>query len=200
MRFDSAKYWEDRYSKGGNSGRGSYGELAVFKASFLNDFVRQQDVKSVIEFGCGDGNQLKLAQYPSYTGFDVSEKAVALCRETFKGDETKQFLHLSQYKDAQADMSLSADVIFHLVEDEVFERHMQMLFGAATRFVVIYASNTDIQIPNSGVHFKQRMFSKWIEHNARGWRLRCHMQNEYPYRNEAEGSLSNFYVYERSII
>ena len=47
----SADYWEARYRDGGNSGAGSYGRLALFKARFLNDFVRSENVQSVIEFG-----------------------------------------------------------------------------------------------------------------------------------------------------
>lgn len=38
--------WEQRYASGGNSGRGSYGQLAAFKADFLNDFVEREHVKS----------------------------------------------------------------------------------------------------------------------------------------------------------
>ena len=33
----SKDYWEKRYSKGGNSGAGSYNNLALFKASIIND-------------------------------------------------------------------------------------------------------------------------------------------------------------------
>ncbi len=53
----SQDYWVKRYAKGGNSGPGSYSELAKFKASVLNAFVREHGIQSVIEFGCGDGNQ-----------------------------------------------------------------------------------------------------------------------------------------------
>ena len=55
----SDDYWEERYSKGKNSGAGSYNELARFKAEVLNGFVQKQNIRSVIEFGCGDGNQLQ---------------------------------------------------------------------------------------------------------------------------------------------
>jgi len=37
MTFDSNKYWEERYAKGGNSGKGSYGKSAIFKADVIND-------------------------------------------------------------------------------------------------------------------------------------------------------------------
>ena len=71
----SAQYWDDRYRLAGNSGAGSYGRLADFKANVLNEFVAREKIASVVEFGCGDGNQLSLSRYPRYTGFDVSEHA-----------------------------------------------------------------------------------------------------------------------------
>src|SRR5258708_24901292 len=64
----SSAYWEDRYRTGGNSGAGSYNSLALFKAEILNAFVRANGVQKVIEFGCGDGNQLSLFEYPCYIG------------------------------------------------------------------------------------------------------------------------------------
>ena len=75
----SGTYWETRYSGGGNSGAGSYGQLAEFKAEVINDFVISKGISSIIEFGCGDGNQLLLARYPRYTGLDVSKVALARC-------------------------------------------------------------------------------------------------------------------------
>lgn len=80
LKFTNSKsYWESRYQKGGNSGFGSYGRLAKFKAEVLNDFVAKNSIQSVMEFGCGDGNQLKLAVYPKYIGLDVSPKAIKRC-------------------------------------------------------------------------------------------------------------------------
>src|SRR5205085_12336730 len=94
----SKNYWEGRYSAGGNSGVGSYGKFAEFKAAVINQFVAQHALRSVIEFGCGDGNQLMLARYPTYLGFDVSETAVATCRKLFAGDANKQFCLVADYK------------------------------------------------------------------------------------------------------
>jgi len=85
----SAAYWESRYKKGGTSGAGSYAQFAEFKAEVLNEFVQANAVRSVIEFGCGDGNQLTLAHYPRYVGVDVSPAAVEKCRALFQADATK---------------------------------------------------------------------------------------------------------------
>ena len=60
----SESYWDQRYLSGGTSGAGSYGKFAEFKAEILNDFVRENGVMSIVEYGCGDGNQLKMATYP----------------------------------------------------------------------------------------------------------------------------------------
>lgn len=115
----SARYWETRYASGGTSGEGSYGELAAFKAEILNEFVAANNIASVIEFGCGDGNQLALARYPRYSGFDVSPQAVSLCRKRFAADPSKLFGLMDDYRGEKADLGLSLDVVYHLVEDAV---------------------------------------------------------------------------------
>ena len=58
----TSDYWEARYAAGGNSGKGSGGVFAEFKAEIVNTFVREHDIASVIDFGCGDGAQLALAE------------------------------------------------------------------------------------------------------------------------------------------
>jgi len=107
----SQDYWVQRYQTGGNSGAGSYGRLANFKAEVLNKFVMENEVKSVIEYGCGDGNQLALAKYHEYLGFDVSPEAVATCRDAFASDDSKSFKLLSEWAGEEADLTLSLDVI-----------------------------------------------------------------------------------------
>lgn len=87
----SARYWDRHYARGGTSGAGSYGPLAGAKAEFLNNFVIKNRISSVIEFGCGDGHQLSLADYPRYIGLDVSRTAIELCKRTFMDDRTKSF-------------------------------------------------------------------------------------------------------------
>ena len=65
----SKRYWESRYAAGRSFGVGSYSKFAKFKAEILNSFVEKHSVKSVIEFGCGDGNQLNLGQLSQVHGF-----------------------------------------------------------------------------------------------------------------------------------
>jgi len=199
----SAVYWQCRYSEGGSSGPGSYGKLAEFKASVLNQFVSDRQIKSVIEFGCGDGNQLLLAKYPHYIGFDVAPAAVQLCAEKFKGDPTKSFFlydpecFLDGAGVFRADLTISLDVIFHLVEDPVFERYMELLFCCSIRFVVIYSSNFD-QVTSSP-HERERKFTDYVAAHFPRWSLVEKIENQYPMSKypAALGSLCDFYIYER---
>lgn len=136
----SADYWRKRYRYGGDSGAGSGGESAVYKAGVVNRFVADHSIERVIEFGCGDGRQLTLAEYPSYLGFDISSEAVALCREKFRLDQSKQFLSMDEFQSQSADATLSLDVIFHLVEDHVYRNYLECLFSSAKKYVVIYST------------------------------------------------------------
>lgn len=195
----SAAYWNERYLKGGTSGAGSYNRLAAFKAEVLNGFVAEHGVASVLEFGCGDGAQLALAQYPSYVGVDVAQAAVELCRTKFKADPSKSF-YLSGTLPAQltAEMTLSLDVIYHLVEDEVFEPYMRDLFARATRFVCIYSSNEDRLAPEK--HVRHRHVTGWADRHAPGWALLRHVPNRHPLDPADPGntSFADFFFYGRT--
>jgi SAM-dependent methyltransferase len=197
MRFrGSAQYWERNYARGGTSGAGSYLAAAEAKAAFLNDFVRTHAVTSIIEFGCGDGNQLSLADYPAYIGLDVSRSAIELCQRRFAGDPAKSFFLYDGtcFTDRAglfaADLAISLDVIYHLTEDAVFKAYMTHLFAAGTRFAIVYATNQEI--PGTAPHVRHRHFTRWVEANAQHWRLL-----EVTPGPNAGPDRADFFAYER---
>jgi hypothetical protein len=197
-QFNSANYWDERYRAGGNSGAGSYGDLARFKADVLNDFVQTHGITSVVEFGCGDGNQLRLARYPEYCGIDVSAKAIEHCQKLFYADSAKTFLWRAggQTIPPQAELALSLDVIYHLIEDEVYETYMRELFDAGKRYVIIYSDNEDK--PREVIHVRHRKFSTWIDDNRPDWRLLERIPNRFPYQAKNQlGSWADFWIYSR---
>jgi hypothetical protein len=193
----SAGYWQERYITGGTSGAGSYGRLAQFKADFINRFVAETEVKTIVEFGSGDGSQLALADYMNYTGVDVSTFAIQSCRRLYKNRPGFEFIHISQYRpEFRADLAMSLDVIFHLVEDTVFDEYMQRLFDAAERFVIIYSSNYESE---QLYHVRHRKFTDWIERYASGFAKIGFQPNPYPFdENDPDNtSFADFYVYRR---
>jgi SAM-dependent methyltransferase len=176
----STSFWESVYRNGGTSGPGSYGRLAVFKAEILNEFVQAKNIQSVIEFGCGDGAQLQLANYPQYVGVDVATVSVAHCSSLFASDSTKRFYRVDALPTdiGKFDLAMSLDVIYHLVENSVFDTYMRRLFDSSQRYVAIYSSNYDAltQAP----HVRHRKFTTWIAKNARDWQGAGFVSNRFP--------------------
>lgn len=193
----SAQYWEESYAQGATSGGGSYGTLGEGKSRFLNDLVRERAVRTVIEFGCGDGNQLAMAEYPSYVGLDVSRTAIGLCQRRFADDPAKSFFLYdgSCFTDRAgiftADLALSLDVVYHLTEDKVFETYLRHLFAAGQRLVVIYSTNAEIG--DAPPHVRHRRFTPWVESNCPGWTLTGVTRGPNTGHTRAD-----FFVYERS--
>lgn len=199
IEFETSKqYWEDRYNSGGNSGAGSYNRLAEFKAEIINKFVAENNVETIVEFGCGDGNQLKLFKFKSYTAYDVSNTIIEKCREMFKNDTSTSFFHVSQYQQQTFDLSLSLDVIYHLIEDETFFEYMDNLFNASSNYVIIYASNT-AENETTAVHVKHRKFTDWVEKHKPNFKLIKHIPNKFPFdeKNHKTTSFADFYIYKK---
>ena len=199
----SAKYWDSRYSDGGTSGPGSAGRLAQFKADILNQFIDEASVHTAIEFGSGDGSQLAKIAYPSYIGLDVSPRALAICKEAYSQDPTKQFI-LYPAEDVTpgrkpfvADVALSIDVIYHLIEDEVYELYMADLFSAASKWVVLYTTDSDIFRDHPDhPHVRHRPVRRDIARRFPDWRLERVIANRYPPRTgDPDCSLCDFLFY-----
>ena len=197
----SAAYWQQRYARGGDSGAGSYGKFAQFKARVLNALFVELGLSSVVEFGSGDGNQVTLLAVRDYLGVDISAEAVALCRARFDGAAGRRFILEREYGGEQADCAFSLDVIYHLVENAAFDAYMRRLFAAATRCVVVYSSNrADAASARcaDGAHVRHRVFTDWIAANEPGWSLLRQVPNEHPFRGDyRSGSFADFYIYLR---
>ncbi len=194
---DSSSFWNHHYFLGGTSGPGSLGALGEYKAQFLNRFVAENSVGSVIEFGCGNGDQLALARYPRYLGLDTSDVVVQRIAHRFMDDSTKSFFAYRpraffDYSTAISyDLAISVDVIFHIVEDELYMLHLRQLFSAATRWVIVYSSNVDE--PKTDVKYtKHRRFLDDIQHSE-GWELIQTESNPYPTLTRSE-----FFVFAKS--
>ena len=193
---NSVDYWENRYKSGGDSGQGSYEELAKFKAEIINNFINHENLKKIVEFGCGDGNQLSLANYPNYVGLDVSLKAIEICSHKFKNNKSKSFFIYNPmgYYDNnglfKADLVLSLDVIYHIVEDDIFIKYMKDIFETSQSFVIIYSSNTDTNL-SKAKHIKHRKITEYIEYNFPDWILLDRISNKFPHLSSAE-----FFIYK----
>lgn len=192
----AAHYWERRYRTGWTSGSGSAGALATYKADVLNQFVVDHAIASVAEFGCGDGSQLQLARYPRYVGFDVARRAIEICSVKFRADATKSFLWYdptaAQNLAAlfQVDLTLSLDVVYHLLEDAAYEAHLRDVFSTSRRFAIIYSSDKEDSV--LAPHVKHRAFVRDVSRDYPQFHLVERLEN--PHAGE---SFANFHIFER---
>lgn len=193
--FDSGSYWENRYAKGGNSGAGSYGDLAKFKAEILNEFIGEKNIQSVVEWGCGDGHQLGLLEVEHYIGLDISPTSVAKCKERFDDESNYSFWvnHPGvQPEHHTAELSLSLDVIYHLIEDEVYHAYLDQVFKSAERFVIVYSTDTDKQAQQQSVHVRHRNFTRDVAERFPQFELLRKLHNRHP-----EQSPADFFIYRK---
>ena len=196
--FSSTAYWQRRYRRGGNSGAGSYGRLAQYKADYVNHIVRDYGISRVVEFGCGDSNQASLYSFPAYLGLDVAPSAVEICEQKLGSRPNWQFKLLDGTPIPKHDMAMSIDVIFHLVEDDVYDRYMRSLFDAAESCVLIYSSDKDD--PHPAKHVRHRSFSDWIAENQPDWVLVDSPEHPFPLKeglSEDAHSFAAFKLYLR---
>lgn len=199
----SRSYWRKRYEMGGNSGKGSYGKNAAFKAEILNKFVRDNQIRSVTEFGCGDGNQLTYAEYPQYLGLDISELAIKHCAALFANDESKRFSLYdpndleSNRENFSAELVLSLDVIYHLVEDEAYRKYLENVFNSAMKYVVVYSSDQAVRSLLHSRHVRHRNFTHDVAKWFPRWQLREQIKNKIYKDNPAGHEPSiDFFIFE----
>lgn len=187
--YTPAGYWDRRYRDGRTSGAGSEGVEGAYKAAYISDFIARNNVATVVDWGCGDGQVLELIKFPKgtqYTGVDVSRTIVDRMSAKFP---QHRFVGMDpavhNYEDAYR-MSMSMDVLFHLPDDRDYFDYLDHLFNSATRHVVIYSTNE--AEGRTARHVFRRKFTDDIAERFLDWELKI---AEPPLRP----GLASFFVY-----
>ena len=198
--FNSKVFWENNYKNNGNSGEGSYGELAQFKADIINDFISKNNITSMIDYGMGDGNQLKYFNINNidYTGIDVSLTVIDNCKKIYNNDDKKKFIHDEQIENIEANLVISCDVIYHLIEDNIYFEYMKNLFNMSNKYVIIYSRDEEL---DPTIHVKFRKFTDYIKKYVNNFNLIDEIPNKFPEiiinNKYVGGSSCNFYIYSK---
>ena len=95
----------------------------------------------------------------------------------------------------RAELSLSLDVIFHLIEDEIFINYMTHLFQSSQKYVIIYSWD---YADRQDFHQKSRNFSQWVTEHQQSFKLIKKIENPYKYDPTNPENTSNavFMMYE----
>jgi len=180
--FNSKEYWENRYKSGGNSGIGSQGIIAEYKAKIINDFVIDNNIQTACELGCGDW-LFSLFTIPDYTGFDVSQFVIDRNKMNYNHKFTTSMADLTTY-----DLTISMDVILHLIEQDVYLQYMKDLFRLSNKYVIIYSTNKDEVL--GGIH---NLFRKFMPDVPQEFKLIKFLDNPY----KGDDTQADFFIFER---
>lgn len=179
------KYWEERYKGGLDSGAGSYGIMAEFKAEIVNTFIENNKIETVLDFGCGDGNQLSYLKCKKYIGIDVSPMAIEICKKKFSSDQSKTFQLYDPTETnslPECDLVLCLDVLYHIIPEHDFNDTLDDIFSHAKKAVILYTIVSDCGIKND--HMYSRNTIQYLERFP-GWEKEI-IKQKYPGRSGAD--------------
>jgi glycosyltransferase involved in cell wall biosynthesis len=200
LAFDSSSYWEERYRQGGNSGAGSYDQLARYKGLVINFFAQQKKLTSFAELGSGDGNQLRYFNFENYTGFDISQTVIAKTKALYAEKRNYSFVWSGdpgldwEQHEQEYECAMSLDVLYHLIDDRIFTEYMDRLFSLSTNYVIIYASNFDAPDKRGAAHVRHRKFVDFVAQRYPQWTLLKYLENPYKFKLQTE---ADFAIYGR---
>ncbi|HEJ7902383.1 TPA: class I SAM-dependent methyltransferase [Serratia marcescens] len=121
------KQFEEIYDTdawGGGSGPGSFPIHTKGYVKFLEGFLRKNEIKSVVDVGCGDWQFSRFVDWNNakYDGFDVVTSVIEKNKERFGNDKVS--FHLSDGNHANlpsADLLIVKDVLQHWSDAAIIE-------------------------------------------------------------------------------
>lgn len=162
LQFGDLKVFDEIYKThywGNGSGSGSLPEATTPYREFLQRFISENGIRSVIDLGCGDWQFSKLIDWSGvkYHGFDVAESVVEKNREAYGTDKITFSVMENYHLIPAADLLIIKDVLQHLSNQEI-DRIIKQLIP---RFKLTLVTNCVPPIRTS--FHRSSMFNRDIE-------------------------------------
>jgi len=138
----------------GNSGTGSTLRATALYRTFLQQFLKDNHIASVVDAGCGDWEFSKAIDWTGidYKGFDIVDAVIAADKKLYTKPNVHFFGANIVEKDLPpADLLISKHVLQHLPNGNVAKfltqlpKYKHVLFVDGVDPVTLTAANTDIQ-------------------------------------------------------
>lgn len=155
----SIEFWNQRYKKNLDSGLGSRNDLLEFKVNFINDFIKKNNLKSVLDFGHGDLFIASRLNVDKYKGIDIFDPPL----NTGLDLEKSRF---DEYNGESASAVLCLDVLYHILEDEqdYMRKSLDKMIEKAEKYLIIYAQDS-LNTEFFDVEFRVHLYnSRWIQY------------------------------------
>lgn len=149
--IDMDKYFSEIYRtnhwKAGNpntpsSGEGSSPEKTKDYIKHLEEFINSNNIKSIIDYGCGDWAFSHLINWGDikYMGVDCVESVISDCTNKYSTDNIifKYVPTIEKFYDEKADLLIIKEVFIHWTCDEIVE----FLKNVKNNFKYIWVANS----------------------------------------------------------
>ena len=189
-RLRSIGIWKNRPNR---SGSGSRGSLAKFKIDYINNFIEENNIESMIDFGCGDLQVSSQFNVGNYLGIDIIEHKYP---ENIKAKKFKTIVsRFDNFSHGErVELCTCLDVLYHILSDEAeyLKNSIQNIINHSSRYIIIYAQDSH-----------NRSYNNWTNHmNNSPWRqiieshgLKLISEQEEP----KSGSTAKFFIYEKDV-
>jgi len=117
-----AGLWGQNAEGKGNSGSGSTVEATVVYRAYLQQFLKQYDIRSVVDAGCGDWEFSQTMDWSGidYMGFDIVESVIEKNKKKFGSEKVKFFTaNIVTFDLPPADLLIVKHVLQHLPTADV---------------------------------------------------------------------------------
>jgi SAM-dependent methyltransferase len=118
--YQNGIWGKNEYGEG-TSGEGSKLETAKPYLDYVNNFIEKNNIRSILEIGCGDGvllKHLKLPSNVSYTGYDVVDGILEKNKNLFP-DYSFENKNIDKEEFPYFDLILCKDVFIHLPNKKI---------------------------------------------------------------------------------
>ena len=89
---------------------------------------------------------------------------------------------------------MSLDVIYHLIEDKVYDKYISNIIKHGSEYVIIYSANFEDNGEFSK-HVKPRNFTR-NEKLLKTYNLEKIIENKYKSNDHTKGSFSDWYIFK----
>lgn len=173
-------YKNELWGQGQGSGGGSSIEITTGYRIFLQEFIDEHEIKSVVDYGCGDWQFSKLINWSSdpdrvYLGIDCVQAVVDKCNTKFGNDKTKFICSNTLEGVEKSDLLIIKDVLIHWPNQEIIKFIKQLNSSKKFKYTLITVQcnqeklNEDIQfgefhnldLNKPPFNFKCKVVYKW---------------------------------------
>ena len=145
--ISSFDYWKTRYKSGQDSGN-RLDKYVTYKSDYLNALIKDNDLKSVLDFGHGDGTVASRLEVDEYVGLDIAGAELQQRVSQLSWAAKSKQLITTRFDDYETDklfdVVICMDVLYHILkhEEAYLRATLAKIVQMSKQYIVIDAQDS----------------------------------------------------------